>query len=59
MPIVLQRGSIDKPLTFNIGLLQLIVQTSVILNNLYTSMCIIMKVAESLAGRNSFICNYT
>ena len=29
MQIVLGRGSIDKPLTFNIGLLQLIFHTSV------------------------------
>ena len=29
MQIVLERGSIDKPLTFNIGLLQLIFHTSV------------------------------
>ena len=29
MQIVLERGSIDKPLTFNIGTLQLIFHTSV------------------------------
>ena len=29
MQIVLERGFIDKPLTFNIGLLQLIFHTSV------------------------------
>ena len=31
MQIVLERGSIDNPLTFNIGLLQLIFHTSVII----------------------------
>ena len=30
MQIVLERGSINNPLTFNIGLLQLIFHTSVI-----------------------------
>ena len=29
MQIVLERGSLDKPLTFNIGLLQLVFHTSV------------------------------
>ena len=29
MQVVLQQGSIDKPLTFNIGLLQLIFHNSV------------------------------
>ena len=35
MQIVLEQGSIDKPLTFNIGLLQLIFHTSVFTNILH------------------------
>ena len=38
MQIVLERGFIDKPLTFNIGLLQLIFHTSVFTYNIYICM---------------------